>query len=77
VIRPTGAGFGQSPFGLVTLDHLRAAEDDNRRVDLVTVQVEFDLLQFQLHPDRTHVGMTQQFRIFFSQPVTGRGQDRF
>jgi hypothetical protein len=58
-------------FGHAALDHLRTAENDDRRVDLMTVQTTLDFLQLQLHPDRTHVGMFQKLGVLFGQPVTG------
>ncbi len=62
----------QHGFRLFAGHDLRAAEDDDRRVDLLLAEQRFRLQQLQLHSQRAILVPVEEIDVVFGQPVAGR-----
>ena len=55
---------------------LRAAEDDDRRIDVMLAEQRFGLEQFELHPQRAIFLAAEEVDVDFGELVAGRLEDR-
>ena len=67
----------EPPLGGRPLDDLRTAEDDHRGMDLVGLEGELGLAEFQEHPHAPHFLHREQGRVILSQEIAGGVQDSF
>ncbi len=58
-------------------DDLRAAEDNDRRSNVILLEVEFRLEQFHLEPRRPHLGPGQKINVLVRHAIAWRLKDVF
>ena len=56
---------------------LRAAEDDDRGIDVMFAEERFGFEQLELHPQRAVFGPLKKIDVEFGQLIAGRNQNRF
>ena len=69
-------GFAEHGFGLFAGHDLRAAEDDDRGIDLMFAEQRFGLQQLELHPQRAVFLAAEEIDIELGELIAGRLEDR-
>ena len=69
-------GFAENGFGLLAGHDLRAAEDDDRGIDVMLAEQRFGFEQLELHPQRAVFLALEEVDIDFGELVAGRLEDR-
>ena len=72
-----GLGLFQQLGGHRRVRNSRAAEDDDRRLDFLSLQYQLGLEQFQLDAGRPHLRMGEEIHILIGHPIAGRLEDFF